>query len=280
MAWAIVSWAIPVRGATLPTVVEPLHTLAHKYPDNFKIQYQLNKAYREHGLFSEAVAKYEKAIAQNPDDSRAHYFLALVYQDLGQTQQAIQQLKTSIRLRPFSEAYNSLGGLYSEMGLQEDAIREYQNAIRLKPDFGWPHINLGSVYYYQQRYTLAAEAFQTAISQGEYAPAYYHLGRVYEKLNEYEKALECLQHAVQLYPGYINAYKAMAEVYRALDQPQKQKEAWVKYYIYSFLSEEKARLGLSLLLVAPIFYIPFWCCLLLIGLIVERVRAQRALAFQ
>jgi len=62
-------------------------------------------------------------------------------------------------------AHNNRGVAYDVIGRYEDAIEDYKQAIRIKPDLAEAHYNLGVAYHSLGRYQDAIEAYQQAINQ-------------------------------------------------------------------------------------------------------------------
>jgi tetratricopeptide (TPR) repeat protein len=86
----------------------------------------------ESGDYDLAAETFEKAVEQDPANSRARYNLALAQQNLGDLEGAVATYLRAIQLDPdLIEAYINLGHLYGEMGLEEEAIEIFQRAIEL-----------------------------------------------------------------------------------------------------------------------------------------------------
>ena len=92
------------------------------------------------GLLAKQFNKYniskgllEKAIQTNPNFANAHYNLGNEYQELGETQQAINCYQQDIQIspNPHADTYHNLGVLMKQVGETQQAINYYQQAIAL-----------------------------------------------------------------------------------------------------------------------------------------------------
>lgn len=110
----------------------------------------------------------ETAISLKSDYAPAHYLLAVVYDQQGNSDEAIEKLKETIRITP-----NDLGVLFQ----------------------------LGVLYWRKGEFLEAKDAFERALDiNANYSNARYMLGLVYDKLGEREKAKEEFEKVIQLNP--------------------------------------------------------------------------------
>lgn len=82
----------------------------------------------------EAEETFRKAITLDPNYSKAHYNLGIIYEETGIDNQAIDAYKKAIELdEGFGEAYLNLGDLYKARGDLENAILNYNMALAMPP---------------------------------------------------------------------------------------------------------------------------------------------------
>lgn len=124
----------------------------------------------ETGRFNEAAESFNKAIALDSKNPKAHMLLGMAYLQLGQADKAIEYLNKSIELNPSNfEVYAPLSAAYQSIGKTAEAITCYTKFIDVCPD---PLLKA-------QTYTL--------------------LGDLYKRNGEYEKAKDALNLAIKIF---------------------------------------------------------------------------------
>ena len=138
----------------------------------------------------------------DPNAIRAHVLLAYIHSQRGETDLAIQEYQTAIRLDPKNaDPHINLGLLHTERGATDLAVQEYQIAIRLNPKTADPHINLGIVFAERGETDLAVQEYQTAIRlDPKTALPHINLGIVLAKRGETDLAIQEYQTAIRLDP--------------------------------------------------------------------------------
>ena len=130
--------------------------------------------------------------------------------------EAIKSYKASLELHPTAEAHTFLGWTYSFMGLYQEAIDECKMAIEIDGDFGNPYNDIGA-------YLIEIDHFEEAIPWLEQAKLakryearhypYHNLGRVYERLGEWKKAIEEYKGALRVLPEYEAAKQSLIRIH-------------------------------------------------------------------
>lgn len=99
-----------------------------------------------------------------------------------------------------ASAYNRLGILYAKQQQFKDAIECFEIAQSLEPSASSLH-NVGLIYYETKDYDKAALAFEQALAlDNELSARHIAYAKVQEKLGNYKKMIESLEHAVELDP--------------------------------------------------------------------------------
>lgn len=98
---------------------------------------QGNRLYA-HSKFAEAEVAYRKAIALNPNNSRAIYNLGCALQRENRDSDAVRQYEQAVKMEPNatvrSQAYYNMGVAMQTMKDYGKAIEAYKNCLRLRPD--------------------------------------------------------------------------------------------------------------------------------------------------
>ena len=153
-----------------------------------------------------------------PDDQIEVWHQAVEYFDRayrmqiqGDLASAIRDYKLSLRLYPTAEAHTFLGWVYSFLQLFDLAIAACQRAIEVDPTFGNSYNDIGAYLLELGKPAEAVAWFEQAIGAPRYDArvfAYYNLGRAYEQLSEWTKALAAYQRTTEHYPDYKPARHA------------------------------------------------------------------------
>ncbi len=130
----------------------------------------------------------------------------------GALEEAIAEYRESLSLFPTAEAHTFLGWAYSFQNRYQEAIRECERAITVDPDFGNPYNDIGAYLISLGEYEQAIPWLTKATEAVRYEPRHFpwaNLGRVYELLDEPERALDNYLKAFQIAPDYVFAREAI-----------------------------------------------------------------------
>lgn len=127
--------------------------------------------------YDKAIAAYKKLLELNPDDPELHKQLGEAYTGKGDSKNGIAALKHAITLKPdYFEAYAYLGYAHEVDGNIEEAKRIYKQTTELEVD--------------PNRLNNNPEAYRICM-------AYNNLGSLYDREGEYDKAILCIQKAIE-----------------------------------------------------------------------------------
>jgi tetratricopeptide (TPR) repeat protein len=130
-----------------------------------------------------------------------------------------------------------VAGLFAQgIALEEDpntqaqAIAAYQRVLELDPEHAAAHINLGTLHYNRQDYTLSEKHYRAAIEiDPRYALAYFDLGNVLDETGRVAAAIQAYNTALQLAPTYGDAHYNVALAYEKVREPRKALRHWRAY---------------------------------------------------
>lgn len=188
--------------------IATLESLRKKKPANFVVEYLLATAYYEQKNYSQAVLHFAAAetIARVVETNRlntAFYFqLGATHERNGDRGEAAKYFEKSIALAPDNaEALNYLGYMWAEQGENLSRARELiERALKLEPDndafldsMGWVLFKLGDT-----KGALSYLLKSVAKLEEPDATVYDHLGDVYAALKEMDKAREAWAKSVSI----------------------------------------------------------------------------------
>lgn len=135
--------------------------------------YNLGTALTSAGLFDDAVASYERALALQPDYGKALNNLADTLMALGRQDEAIRRYEAAVAIDPRApEPHNNLGAALWRKGDLARAERELREALRLSPEYAEAYFNLGHTAIRAGRVKDAASHFERAATlKPEWVPA-------------------------------------------------------------------------------------------------------------
>ncbi len=154
-------------------------------------------------------------LQQNPEDIEAHYILAGIYYEANQYDKSIEIFKKILKIDPnHTDALNSLGYTLAVKGEDLDKAEEYiRRALNFKPYAGYIIDSLGWVFFKRGDYETALELIQTAEHRSlADAEIFQHLGEIYLKLGNTDKAEEYLREALRLDPENDDIQRMLKEV--------------------------------------------------------------------
>jgi tetratricopeptide (TPR) repeat protein len=130
-----------------------------------------------------------------------------------------------------------VAGLFAQgIALEEDpntqgqAIAAYQRVLELDPERAAAHINLGTLHYNRQDYTMAEKHYRAAVAvDPRYALAYFDLGNVLDETGRVTEAIQAYNTALQLAPTYGDAHYNVALAYEKVREPRKALKHWRAY---------------------------------------------------
>lgn len=131
-----------------------------------------------------AISILQKSLELKPDYAPAHYLLAVAYDQLGESEQAISKLEETKSIAPgdFGLSFQ-LGILYWRKNEIQKAKEEFERAINLNPD---------------------------------YSNAHYMLGLVFDKMGEKEKAILEFEKVSKLNPENVEVKKILENLRKGL----------------------------------------------------------------
>ncbi len=183
------------------SVVKVLESALKVLPEEPRIHSILGFAFNRLGRTDEAISELEKARSLDAKDLNTISQLALIYDGMKKYAESDSLYEDALRLDPNNHLIlNNYGYSLSERDLQlPRAMEMSKKAVAQQPEnqsyldtYGWVHFKLGN-------YVEAEKYIKKAIEQGNANSVLYdHLGDVYMRLNDTERALEQWNIALKL----------------------------------------------------------------------------------
>jgi Flp pilus assembly protein TadD len=179
-------------------------------------------------LLGEDAAGYETMLVGDPQNAKLHDYVALVYWDLGQIDQAIGHYEAAIRLDPgnANTRYN-FATLLVQKGRLDEAAAHLRSAIALGAPDAAAHNNLAAVLIAQDRLDEAIEHFSEALRlEPQSAVRHSNLGQALVLSGRIDEGIRHLRESILLDPDLGDAHLNLA---RALEAQGQLEEAAIHY---------------------------------------------------
>lgn len=177
----------------------------------------------ERNLVQNCSSIKDKVVAEN----RRHFNSvsedekALEYYNKGQTEsekkeyaKAIAYYKKAVNVdENFAFAWDNIGVCNRYLGDYDEAIKAYEKSISINPYGLMPLQNLAIVYAYKKEYDKAISTYERLAKIDDQNPeVFYGIGQVcYQYTKEYEKSLQNMCKAYNLYVEQKSPYRSDAE---------------------------------------------------------------------
>jgi type IV pilus assembly protein PilF len=169
-----------------------------------QIRLELASGFYQQGNYTQALEELRTALASDPSYAQAYGLLGLVYLDLRERERAEESFQRALQLAPEdSEILNNYGWFLCQTGRPREAIAQFQASVK-NPLYATPARPLHNAGICSLRAgdEVGAEAyFQRAFQLDPRNPvSMYHLGEIYLKRNELERARFHSQRLLASYP--------------------------------------------------------------------------------
>lgn len=154
------------RAGNLEGAVESFRRALTLDPSSFEAYNHLGSIFASLRDWETALIFVRAAVELNPTSAEIHGNLALLYLKQGQTETAIEHFREAAAMKPGDPLYaNSLGNALRVAGQYAEAEACMRRALFLQPNYAEAYVNLGYLYYVQQRLpSLVEEYYKKAIA--------------------------------------------------------------------------------------------------------------------
>lgn len=159
--------------------------------------------------FEEAIKYYRKAVDLTPQNPMLLNNMGNALQLQGENEKAIKWLNRAIKKDPdYGDAYNNLGHALSDLGEIDQAISAFRKSIQINPgnEKAYRDLAKNKKFSDYDDEIRAMESFysQAGISNEQKMHLSFGLGKAYEDIRGYDKAIEFIIEANRLKRNSIN----------------------------------------------------------------------------
>jgi Flp pilus assembly protein TadD len=222
-----------------------------KNKDNIRVDYKKGLALLGHGKTTQAASQFQLVLKKQPDFAQAYEGLGRVNFSNKNYETGIINFKKALELDPLLwRSCNFLGNMYDGLGRHDQAVQQYKTALTLKPDAGFIYNNFGVSLYLWGDPKAAVKAFHQAL-KSKYTRQRVHnnLGLALAAMGRYNKALDAFKHGGSEAGAYNNlgyAYLKNGHRDKAVLCFKKAIELNPKFYVLASENLKKCRVDTEL----------------------------------
>jgi eukaryotic-like serine/threonine-protein kinase len=188
--------------------LDPRYALAHA---KLAIAYvHLYGIRRDPGALDLARGNCEHALALDPNLVDGHLARAVLWQQTGNEQGALDELEKTLALDPSNpETLSSQALVYVRLNRWADAERTYQRILSQRPNYWVTYNDRGYALDRQGKYREAVQSFRTAtVAAPGNSLAFANLGGEYLEIGDFAEATESSKKSLALKPNDLAAANA------------------------------------------------------------------------
>ena len=157
-----------------------------------------------------------------PNSYRAHQLKGQYFEALNKDEQAIQEYRRSLAIKPdLQNVHFSIGNLLWTRSRSDEALVELQEEIKLDPNHPQAHYEIGDILYGQGKLAEAETHLLKAVKlEPSMIEAHVALERLYTNQEQLTKALYHLGKAVEIDPEDSTPHYRLSVLYRKLGRIQ------------------------------------------------------------
>lgn len=199
--------------------------------------------------FSEAAAKLEAALEEEPMIPQALLVLSTCYVELGRTEEAKAKLDLLLKEDPENiPALISMANILLEERKDEDVIALCEQTISLDERNTQAHLLLGEVYLGRMEFAEALPHLEMAVEiQPKMLRSRFNLGVCLLGFQQYDRAERELEQVIQEFPKYPLAHFNLGVLYEETGRLEKARASYTEE-VANYPGEFKARFNLGKLL--------------------------------
>ncbi len=189
-----------IESGQLSSGKKQMGELYKKYPDYHTVLYGMGVCNALQENFEEAIQFFKKAVAVFPYLTEAHFNMAAAYIKLADIAGVVREFKEVIRLGRDPELVSEAKRRLSELDKDVREINGFDlnTYVKNSETFGEAFAALE-----KREFKLAIDLFQRVLAiDPKHVQSWGNLGLAYAGLGEKEKALDCLDKALEIDPGY------------------------------------------------------------------------------
>lgn len=154
-------------------------------------------------------------VQREPNNAKAHYYLAVASENLGDKPQALSHYREALRVdASLAEAALNLSALLIDDSAFDEAVKVLDEAAKRNPQDAALRVNLGYARLGMNDLNGAEKAFDDALGISDAADARLGMAELWLVQSKPERAMPHIGKAVELAPTQVQVLVTAAELYR------------------------------------------------------------------
>lgn len=185
-------------------------------PNNPTFSLGVADIYHAKGEYQKSIDAYKKALLIDPKNGDAYYYMAVDYENLGDSPKQLESALGAIKYNTkfVGEAFALVGDVHLKDGKKDEAIKAYQRALNVKPEMADVYVKLSNVYYSQDRLKDAIDIAGKGVKLfPENGYLYTNLSIYYSVQNRNFEAINNAVKAIRLLPDKPEAFTVLCRAY-------------------------------------------------------------------
>jgi tetratricopeptide (TPR) repeat protein len=196
-------------------------------PDQPLVRLSAARIYHGTGRLDEALEEIDRVIAALPNNDDAHRLRGQVLQRADRLEEAAAEYRTAIELRPtYWRNHNMLGGLFYATARYAEALDAFLRVTELQPDNARGFHNVATVYVHLDDHDKALAYYEKALAVTPMAESYSGAGTIYYYQGRYSAAAEAFERAIRSSPNNGLLHGNLGDAYRRLNRGAEARDAY------------------------------------------------------
>lgn len=201
-----------------PRAIKELLVAQELDPRNKYVQNNLGLAYYMRQKLDKAIFHIRRSLQIDPKFSEGRNNLGRILVDVGQFDEAIENLSIVINDLTYPDPDKALGNIglaYFKKGLYQKAKKNLYEAIKINRESCFAYTYYGRTLHELNNFSNARDAFERAIGlckPAKFPDAHFYSGLNYYKMGQKSRAITRFEELIELYPYSDQADEARSMI--------------------------------------------------------------------
>ena len=228
--------------------IEPLNTHLLLFPEDIGATYLLGQSYEADGDTDNAITFYERTLTLDSQRSDVLFRMVHIYRGREAHQQAVDTLQRIIKITPENtEAHYLIALSYLALEQPDAALPAFLETVRLSPDDVAAHYHAAilfeqkgeidnAIVHYEKTIALDTTLLENDVGrnwqtpmpnvQATEAEPFFRLGAIYRQRNDEDNIIRVYQPALEIEPAHPELHHLLATIFEKRDE----RENGIRYY--------------------------------------------------